>query len=180
MSMVSDPRIETSERPIRPLLGANEGSLPAFVDKSAPPERSRRPRAMVLYGLLSIVTAVVAVRMLASALAIPLETPATGAAPRWMVRVTTTGAKHGTALVYGEEVGFQLLQIPAGGGGTSDARIVPARLAKGELHLISLSFTSLRVSASGPPGSGVNALSAQSPIITAFQSPDGTGVRTGW
>ena len=103
-----------------------------------------------------------------------------GAAPTWMIHVTTTGSSAGTALVYGREVGVQFLQIPAGTGSSNNSRVVPARLAKGELHLVSLSLTSLHVEANGPPGSGVISMTATSPIITAFQGKDGTGVRFGW
>ncbi len=180
MGTVSDPRVEAMERPGIPRFSSGAGPLPASLDAVHPAARSHRQGAFGVYGALSVVTVLVALRLLASALAIPLEVPAARAAPTWMVEVSTTGAKPGTALVYGDEVGFQLLQIPAGDGVTSTARIVPARLARGDLHLISLSFTSLRVRASGPPGSGVKAFSATSPIITAYQSSAATGVRTGW
>ena len=97
-----------------------------------------------------------------------------------MVEVTTASAAPGTALVYGREVGFHLVQVPAGDGATSDRRVVPARLAKGELHIVSLGFHSLRVFAAAPKGAPPMTFSATSPIITAYQTPRATGVRTGW
>ena len=96
------------------------------------------------------------------------------------MEVTTNGNKPGIALAYGPEVGIQPLRIPAAQSGVSAARVVPARLAQGELHLVTLSLNSLRVHAPGVPGSGVVKFSATAPIITAFQTSRASGVRAGW
>ncbi|MBL0937646.1 MAG: hypothetical protein IBJ03_02065 [Gemmatimonadaceae bacterium] len=77
-------------------------------------------------------------------------------------------------------MGIQLLRIPAGNGAAGEARMVPARLAQGELHLVTLSLNALRVRAPGAPGSGVVEFKAMGPIITAYQTPQASGVRTGW
>ena len=163
---------------------ASVGSAPVIDDRHLPHPhphpRSRRARAMV-YAMLAISSVAVGLGLLASSIALPLESAAPGGpAPTWMVEVTTTTTSSGTALIYGREVGFHLVQVPAGKGVTSDARVVPARLAKGELHLVSLGFSSLRVNAASPKGAQQMTFSATSPIITAFQTSEATGVRTGW
>ncbi len=135
---------------------------------------------MLVYTLLLAVSVAVIARVIASAIADPLEPIVAGAAPTWMVQVRTTGSRPGTALVYGRDVGVQFLQIPAGDGSTSEARVIPARLAKGELHLITLSWTSLHVFGTGPKGSALLSYGATSPIVTLFQTKESTGVRTGW
>lgn len=185
MFAASDPRVKAAQRSRVPALEASSGAVPAVhatngspVPPSAP--RPRRRRVLGVYALLAAAALAVTLRLLGSALATPLEQPVVGAAPAWMVEVTTTSARPTTALVYGDEVGFQLVQIPAGTGAASGARIVPARLAKGELHIVSLGLRTLRVQASAPNGAEPMSFSATSPIVTAFQSSKGTGVRVGW
>ena len=141
--------------------------------------RSLRQRVLA-YTALAVGTALVGLRLLASALSQPLDAVSTSAAPTWMVEVTTASAWPSTALVYGRDVGIQLLQIPAGKGVTSDKRVVPARLARGELHLISLGLSSLRVRGSCPPGAACASYTANAPVITLYESRNATGVRTGW
>ena len=180
MTMMSDPSVRAAERPSLAHFDAGAGALHVVSDPHHLVPRSRRTRVWGIYAVIGVAAVVVALRLLASLLAVPLDTVAGGAAPTWMVEVTTSGAKAGTALVYGSEVGMQLVQIPAGDGDASDARVVPARLAKGELHLVSLSLTSLRVYASAPHGVEPMSFFVTSHIITAFQTRRGTGVRTGW
>lgn len=180
MSMVSDPSVRAAERPIWSGFEANASALPVAPDSPAALAAARRGHRWWIYGTLSVVSTLVTLRLLASVLAAPLETVGAGPAAAWQVEVTTNGDRPGIALAYGREVGIQLLRIPAGTNSTSDARVVPARLAQGELHLITLSLNSLRVHAPGVPESGVGRLSATSPIISLFQTPDATGIRTGW
>lgn len=126
---------------------------------------------------LTVLSVLVVLRLVASELAIPLEPLGGGAAPTWMIEVTTTGAKPTTALVYGRDVGVQLIQLPARVGASSTARVVPARLAQGDVHLISLGLTSLRVHASSPQGAQRMSFAATSPMVTVFQTKERTGVR---
>jgi hypothetical protein len=180
MSVVSDPSVHAAQRPAWSGFEAAEGALPVTLHSPTAMAAARRGHRWWIYGTLAVVSTVLCLRLLASILAAPLEAVAAGAAPAWQVEVTTNGNRPGIALAYGPEVGIQLLRVPAGEGRVSEARVVPARLAQGELHLITLSFNSLRVHSPGAPGSGVVRFGATSPVITAFQSPRGAGVRTGW
>ncbi len=180
MTMISDPSVRAAQRPAWSGFDAVEGTSPTTRHSPTAMAEARRVHRWWIYGSLSVISTLLALRLLASALAAPLETVGVGAAPAWQVEVTTNGNRPGIALAYGHEVGIQLLRIPAGESGTSEARVVPARLAQGELHLITLSLNSLRVHAPGAPGSGVVQFSATSPIITAYQNSKAAGVRTGW
>ena len=180
MSMVSDPSVRAASRLDWSTFDAAEGVLPVTRDSPSAVAETRRGHRWWIYGSLALVTTLMTLRLLASALASPLDAVASGIVPVWQVEVTTNGDKPGIALAYGREVGIQLLRIPARDGGASEARVVPARLARGELHLITLSYNALQVRAPGAPGSGVVEFSATAPIITAFQTPQASGVRTGW
>jgi hypothetical protein len=180
MTLVSDPSVRAANRRAWNGHAASEGELPVPHDSPRALASARRVHRWWIYGTLMVASTLVGLRLLASVLASPLDTVNASAAPAWQVEVTTTGPKPGIALAYGPEVGIQLLRIPAGDNKTSEARVVPARLAQGELHNMTLSFNSLRISAPGPPGSGVVQLHATSPIITVSQTTTGTGIRTGW
>lgn len=180
MSTVSDPSLQAAQQSTWSGLEGAESFLPVTVDSPKAMAAVRRGQRWWVYGTLVVVSTLVGLRLLASILAAPLDTVGAGAAPAWQVEVTTNGDMPGVALAFGREVGFQLLRIPAGDGSTSEARVIPARLAQGELHLITLSFNSLRMLSPGAPGSGVVQMSATSPVITAFQNSKEAGVRTGW
>lgn len=179
MSVVSDPGLHVAPR----LHGSpgDPGSRPPVREVGAPPApRSSRSRIAV-YVTLTAATIALGLRGLATLLAIPLEPPPVGGiAPTWMIEVTTTSATPTTALLYGRDVGVQLVRVPARRGSADEPRLVPARLAKGELHLISLGLASLHVHASAPQGAQPMKFDATSPIITAFHHPRAIGVRTGW
>jgi hypothetical protein len=59
-------------------------------------------------------------------------------------------------------------------------RVIPATTAAGELHVISLGWGPLDVRGRGPRTSRLKAYRATARAVTAFDNPDGTGVRTGW
>lgn len=185
MQFQSDPQLKSAPRFEIPLLDVNGGAL-STVDKSPAGVSSRatnsgrKSRVWAAYALLSVAAVAVALRVLASALAEPLESVTAGAAPTWMIEMTTTSAHASTAVVYGREVGFQLVRVPAATDGASRARLVPARLAKGEVHFFSLGLTSLHVQSSAPSGAAPMSFTADAPIITVYQHKDATGVRVGW
>jgi hypothetical protein len=178
--MASDPSVGAAQRPASGGFDAPERALLITLDSTAAMAAARRVHRWWIYGTLAIASTLLCLRVLASVLAAPLASVGQGAAPAWQVEVTTNGSKPGIALAYGREAGIQLLRIPAGERSASEARVVPARLAQGELHLITLSFNSLRVHSPGAPGSGVVQFSATSPIVTAFHNSKAAGVRTGW
>jgi hypothetical protein len=180
MSIASDPRVRAAQRPASTGFDASGDAQLVSAGSSTAIAASRRAHRWWVYGSLAVISTLVGLRMLASVLAAPLEPVGAGAAPAWQVEVATNGSKPGVVLAYGPEVGIQILRVPAGVGNTSEARVVPARLARGELHLVTLSFNSLRVSSPGAPGSGVVRFSAHSPVVTAFQNSSGAGVRVGW
>ncbi|MCC7000694.1 MAG: hypothetical protein IT357_00960 [Gemmatimonadaceae bacterium] len=113
----------------------------------------------------------------AGRIATPLAT--TSGAPSWNVEVTTTGAEPITVIAYGREAGFHVVRVPADGSG-DPARVIPARIADAELHLISLGWSGLKVRTMSPEGAPRVVLDASSRSVTIYQTPTQTGVRTGW
>jgi hypothetical protein len=69
--------------------------------------------------------------------------------------------------------------VPADGSG-DPARVIPARIADAELHLISLGWSGLKVRTMSPAGVPRVVLDASSRSVTIYQTPTQTGVRTGW
>ena len=116
------------------------------------------------------------------ALSVILSRPfAAGAAPAWSVEITAAGDRQVMALIYGKEAGLHLVRVPAASAGRAVAPVViPARLAEGELHMVSLGWSGLMARASSPAGTTPVAWMAEGRIITGFQGPRGTGVRTSW
>ncbi|GAB1343173.1 hypothetical protein MASR1M101_23000 [Gemmatimonas sp.] len=180
MGLVSDPNLRAASRETDGRLLA--ATRAAVTTSETPKEtaHARRGRSRFAYGSLFVVSVLLALRVLASLLAEPLEGVGAADAPTWQVQVSTNSSSPGIVLAYGPEVGVQLLRVPSREASVTDPRVIPARLARGELHLITLSLNSLHVDAPGAPGTGVVRLSASSPIITVFQSPNMSGVRTGW
>lgn len=180
MSLVSDPSLRAAPRENTPRW--NAAFRAPITTRETPTEiaRARRGRSWFVFGSLLVVSALLSLRLLASVLAEPLEISDAATAPTWQVQVSTNSNAPGIVLAYGPEVGVQLLRIPARNASATETRVIPARLARGELHLLTLSFNSLHVEAPGAPGTGVVRLSANAPIITVFQSPTKSGVRTGW
>lgn len=179
MSVVSDPGLRATSRLQGSQFDQAPGANPLVRDvelRSMAPSPRRR---VAVYATLAIASVALVLRVIASLVALPLETPPlNGVGPTWMVEVTTTSATPTTALLYGRDIGVQLVCVPA--RGTDEPRLVPARLAKGELHLISLGLASLHVHASSPRGAQPMTFDATSPVITAYHHPRAIGVRTGW
>ena len=170
MSVVSDPSLRAAPRAHGAHFAAGPGSPPVASDLGvSPPVRPSSRSRMAVYASLAVVTVALGLRVLASLFARPLETLSVSRiAPRWMIEVTTTNATPTTALLYGSDVGVQLVRVPAGRGSTDAPRLVPARLANGELHVISLDLAPLHVHASAPQGAAPMSFDAASPIITAY------------
>jgi hypothetical protein len=180
VSTHSDPALPVAQR--RAAQAWTEANAAAFAVAPNPHQtvaRSLRQRVLA-YSALAVGTSLAGLRLIASVLAQPLDSVDAASAPAWMVEVTTTSALPGTALVFGREVGFQLVQVPAGDGAKSNLRVVPARLARGELHLLSLGLSSLRVHTVSPPGTPKMSFAARARVITLYQKRDITGVRAGW
>lgn len=180
MSLVSDPGLRAASRENDSRLHADSRAAMTAPEPVKDGARARRVLSRVALGGLLVVSALLALRLLASVLAAPLEVGGVSAAPAWQVQVSTNSSSPGIVLAYGPEVGIQLLRIPARDPNARETRVIPARLARGELHLVTLSLNSLHVEAPGAPGTGVVRLSASAPIITVFQSPNTSGVRAGW
>jgi hypothetical protein len=180
MSTASDPAMRVAQRRAAGVFtAANTREFAVAPNPHQTVARSLRQRVLA-YSAMVVGTSLVGLRLIASVLAQPLDSVAAASAPAWMVEVTTTSALPSTALVYGREVGFQLVQVPAGEGATSNRRVVPARIARGELHLLSLGLSSLRVHTVSPPGTPKMSFAARARVITLYQKREMTGVRAGW
>lgn len=180
MSLVSDPSLRAASAGFdRHLDGATRAPL-AVPDTHSPLARVRRFGRRLTFGVATIVGVLLVLRVMAGVLAEPLEPVNAPNAPAWQVQVSTNNTKSGIVLAYGAEVGVQVLRIPAKGARGDNARVIPARIARGELHLVTLSWNALYVEAPGAPGSGVGSVTASAPVITIFQSPKVSGIRGGW
>ncbi|MCC6245837.1 MAG: hypothetical protein IT353_23595 [Gemmatimonadaceae bacterium] len=58
--------------------------------------------------------------------------------------------------------------------------MIPAKIAAGDLHLLSLGLGRLDLRGRGPQGSPLKSYNATGRVITVFDHGDRTGVRTGW
>lgn len=180
MSLVSDPSLRAASAEFdRQFDGAARAPL-VRPDALSPLARVRRFGRRLTFGVATVAGVLLVLRVMAGILAEPLEPINAPNAPAWQVQVSTNSAKGGIVLAYGAEVGVQVLRIPAKGATGDNARVIPARIARGELHLVTLSWNALHVEAPGAPGSGVVSVSASAPIITIFQSPKMSGIRGGW
>lgn len=176
MSVNSDPRIHrVADVSPRPSLDQRAG-VPVYTPAGVPKERPLVARVFARTLVIGV-AALLALRVVGGWLAEPLM-PAVGVAPTWNVEVASSSRSSMLAFAYSQESGLHLLRIPGEGG--AEARVIPARLARGDLHLMSLGLGRLKVHAKGPPGSGVVSFDAESRTITAYQHPAATGVRIGW
>lgn len=132
---------------------------------------------LLAQGVVIGVGALLALRMVGGWLAEPLATAAE-AAPTWQVEVASTSRSSIIAFAYSRESGVHLLRIP--GNGSAAARVIPARIAEGDLHVVSLGLGRLDVRGRAPVGSHLESYRATSRVVTVFDHTDGTGVRTGW
>lgn len=103
----------------------------------------------------------------------------TSAVPTWNVEVSSTSSGSVLAFAYSRESGAHLLRVP-GRSAELDRRILPAKIAAGDLRILSLGWGHLNVRGKGPRGSRLNSYSAEARAITVFDNSDGIGVRTGW
>jgi hypothetical protein len=108
------------------------------------------------------------------------DPPIAGASPAWNIELSASGTEPVRALVFGEEAGIHLVSIPATGAPVEDRRRVAARLAQGDVYLMSLGRSPLQVRTSSPAGIGGVTLSADARFVKLFQRPDRIGITTGW
>ena len=106
--------------------------------------------------------------------------PFTNTALEWKIELSANADRSVRALVFGEEAGIHLVRIPGADASVEERRTVAARLARGDVYLVSLGLPSLHVRTKGPPGSGVIEMSAKAPFVKLTQRPEATGIRTGW
>ncbi len=180
MSLVSDPSLRAAHREHGRRLDAATRAALTVPNAPTTTARARRGRSRFVFGLLFVGSALLALRALASVVAAPLEVAGAVPAPTRQIEVSTNSDSPGIALAYGPDVGFQLLRIPSREARGTDARVLPARLARGELHLITLSLGRVHVEVPGARGTGVLRMAATSPIVTVFQSSTRSEVRNGW
>ena len=175
---VSDPSLRAAPR-TAPTSWFAEMLRAPLVRRSATAPTPRPPAHRVLaYSVVVAGGLCLALYSIATLFATPLVTPS-ATAPVWSIEVAATSQGPVTVLAYGREVGLHLVRVPSELSG-DPARVIPARLSDAELHLISLGWSSLSVRTTGPVGSPVKSLSAQSRAVTIFQTPERTGVRAGW
>jgi hypothetical protein len=185
----SDPELDAVHQPRRdPFAGAAASPLVrrsnGIVETPDTEARDggavrRRSRIKRVLAYVAVTLAIVAAGFVyvAGRIATPLAT--TSGAPSWNVEVTTRGAEPITVIAYGREAGFHVVRVPADGSG-DPARVIPARIADAELHLISLGWSGLKVRTMSPEGAPRVVLDASSRSVTIYQTPTQTGVRTGW
>lgn len=181
MSFASDPHLESVHAPMRDEWREYERHHLVDADHSESTGITNSRRGWRLLGALVAAAFVIYAASLAmSALAIPLTAASAADAPAWMIELSATGNRSVTALIYGEEVGLQLVQVPSASEGQHTPRLIPARLAKGKVHIVSLGLSTLHARASAPKGAQPMSFVVKAPIITAFQNDKATGVRGGW
>lgn len=174
----SDPALRRQTAPERAEWADHVArNLVAMAPAAIPVPRSRLQGAMAR-GVVIVAAGLLALRAVAGWLAEPLVDAST-AAPAWTVEVTSSSERSLLALAYGREAGFHIVRVP-GMNASTDPRVIPARLARGELHLMSLGLSKLRAHSVAPRGLPASAWSAEARTITAFQRPDAMGVRTSW
>ena len=141
-------------------------------------EQERAPRVQWRWAMLfAAMLGIIVVGALATRAP---NTPIAGASPEWNIELSASGTEPVRALVFGEEAGIHLVSIPATGASIEDRRRVAARLAQGDVYLMSLGRSPLQVRTSGPPGVRGVTLSADARFVKLFQRPDRIGITTGW
>lgn len=179
MNFSSDPFLARPEVPRR-TSWSDPLARRAVAQRSpaGPPAVRPRLQRVLARGVVIVAAALLALRAVAGWLAEPLELSSVNA-PTWHVEVTSSSTSSVLALAYSREAGIHVLRVP-GMGNSDEPRVIPAQLARGELHLISLGLSGLRARADGPTGVPLKSWSAEARTITAYQHPSRTGVRTGW
>lgn len=180
MSVTSDPFLRPADpRPIRECWSFPEARQPLVAHASAGIPAPRPIGARILARALVLGAAgLLALRAIGGWIAEPLA-PTSAAAPTWSVEVSSTSASSTLAFAYSRESGAHILRVP-GRGADQNRRVIPAKIAAGDLHVISLGWGQLDVRGRGPRGSRLKSYSATARAVTVFDHPDGTGVRTAW
>lgn len=107
-------------------------------------------------------------------------TAVTRPAPEWNVELSSAGSAPVIALVYGQEAGVHVVRIPGSEAAAGERRRIAARLARGDVYMVSLGARGLQVHTQGPPGSNVVSMSATARFVKLSERAEGTGIRTGW
>lgn len=180
MSVNSDPELERLREPLdyEWADGIDQRAQRGMLERA---EAERIHLASSRRQWLTKFTAAVAlgIAMLAWSLT-PAGTPVANGAPVWTIEVTSAGPRPVSVLMYDESEGWHLLTVPGSDTRPGQGRMVSARLANGELHMVSLGWWGLKARSESPasiPGVKWNATSR---FITAFQNKEGTGVRATW
>jgi hypothetical protein len=180
MSVTSDPFLRAADpRPLRERWSFITDRQPLVARANAVLPAPRPIAARILAKALVIGAAgLLALRAIGGWIAEPLA-PDSAAAPTWNVEVSSTSTGSVLAFAYSRESGAHLLRVP-GRNADRNRRVIPARIAAGDLHVISLGWGQLDVRGRGPRGSRLKSYSATARAVTVFDRPDGTGVRTAW
>lgn len=182
MGVASDPFLQrvksrTTARARAPWQDAHERAALMRDDAAALPTPRPTWQRVFARGVVIAGVALLALRAIGGWLAEPLTVPVANA-PTWNVEMTSRSTSSTLALAYSRETGVHLLRVP--GRGSNEPRVIPARLARGELHMISLGLPGLHVQAAGAPNSGVLMIGADARMITMYQHKDASGIRPGW
>lgn len=110
----------------------------------------------------------------------PVVATSRDVAATWNVELSSAGAHPVTALVFGKEAGVHLVSIPGTDATPEERRRIPARLAAGNVYMVSLGRSDLHVHTASPPGTPPMAFAAQARFVQLFKSKGGTGIRTSW
>jgi hypothetical protein len=138
----------------------------------------RRPKKQIFgWALAAATLTYFALYAFATMIATPLVAPSAASA-KFPIELTSTGDRSVTVLAYGREVGWHVLRVPSAAS-AGNARVIPAELADAELTLISIGGAGLNMRTIGPYGP-VESMSAEARVLTIYQSPRSTGVRSGW
>ena len=174
MSTTSDPVAPAMPRP----QTVSRRLARAFALGAVPSaRRTNRGRVALLARPLGWVVSVCAAALvIANLLASPMPVPA--GAPTWNVALTAAGATPVAAVVYGRDIGLQLVLVPAAGADGREARLIPARLAHGDVHFVSLGWSPLTVRTTSPVGVQAMPLAARARSVTLYQRVGWTAIRT--
>jgi hypothetical protein len=110
----------------------------------------------------------------------PVSAPITAVGARWNVDLASAGGRPVTALVFGREAGVHVVRVPAAGASEEEQRRVSARLANGDVYMVSLGREVLSVHSKSPAGTAPMAFTARARFVKLYHTPQATGIRTGW
>lgn len=82
--------------------------------------------------------------------------------------------------MYGAGNGVHLMTVPGANADVAERRHLPIRPAAGEVHVISLGWSGVRIRTDAPPGGSLISATARARAVTLFSNRNGHGVRTGW